>query len=55
MPFEGSLEDTPIEPYYSAEKDKIRQAVNEWIGVSGEFDAIADFDAVDLQALLVSP
>jgi lysophospholipase L1-like esterase len=45
-PFEGSLEDTPIEHYYSAEKDKIRQAVNVWIRTSGEFDAIVDFDAV---------
>lgn len=45
-PFEGSLEDTPIEHYYSAEKDKIRQAVNAWIRTSGEFDAIVDFDAV---------
>jgi lysophospholipase L1-like esterase len=45
-PFEGSLEDTPIAHYYSAEKDKIRQAVNAWIRTSGEFDAIVDFDAV---------
>ncbi|MBO1907517.1 SGNH/GDSL hydrolase family protein [Microvirga sp. 3-52] len=45
-PFEGSLEDTPIEHYYSAEKDKIRHAVNAWIRTSGEFDAIVDFDAV---------
>jgi lysophospholipase L1-like esterase len=45
-PFEGSLEDTPIAYYYSAEKDKIRQTVNAWIRTSGEFDAIVDFDAV---------
>jgi lysophospholipase L1-like esterase len=31
--------------YYSQEGDRIRQAVNEWIRTSGEFDGVIDFDA----------
>jgi lysophospholipase L1-like esterase len=38
-PFEGTFEG-----YYSPEKDKIREAVNQWIRTSGEFDAVIDFD-----------
>lgn len=38
-PFEGTFEG-----YYSAEKDQIRMAVNEWIRTSGEFDGVVDFD-----------
>lgn len=38
-PFEGSF-------YESAEGEKIRDAVNDWIRTSGEYDAVADFDAV---------
>ena len=30
--------------YYSPEKDKIREAVNQWIRSSGQFDAVIDFD-----------
>lgn len=45
-PFEGALDQTPMAGYYSAEKEKVRQAVNRWIRSSGEFDAVIDFDAV---------
>lgn len=45
-PFEGALQQTPMDGYYSAEKEKVRQAVNRWIRSSGEFDAVIDFDAV---------
>lgn len=44
--FEGALQQTPMAGYYSAEKEKVRQAVNRWIRRSGEFDAVIDFDAV---------
>jgi lysophospholipase L1-like esterase len=37
-PFEGS-------PAYTADKDAVRQAVNQWIRTSGAFDAVVDFDA----------
>jgi lysophospholipase L1-like esterase len=33
-------------PLYSAEKEDKRQAVNNWIRSSGEYDAVIDFDAV---------
>ncbi|GBG13107.1 uncharacterized protein NMK_0645 [Novimethylophilus kurashikiensis] len=39
LPFEGAV-------YYSAEKEKVRQALNQWIRTSGELDAVADFDAL---------
>ncbi|MGJ7901923.1 SGNH/GDSL hydrolase family protein [Lysobacter sp. 1R34A] len=45
-PFEGALEGSPIHGYYHRDKDRVRQAVNEWIRSSGEFDAVVDFDAV---------
>jgi lysophospholipase L1-like esterase len=32
--------------YASAEGEKIRQAVNEWIRSTKDFDAVADFDKV---------
>jgi lysophospholipase L1-like esterase len=38
-PFEGTFSG-----YYSPGKDKIREAVNQWIRTSGEFDAVIDFD-----------
>jgi lysophospholipase L1-like esterase len=37
MPFEGA-------EYYSAEKEKVREAVNEWIRTAKAFDAVIDFD-----------
>jgi lysophospholipase L1-like esterase len=39
LPFEGA-------PYYTLEKEKVRQSLNQWIRTSGEFDAVADFDAL---------
>jgi lysophospholipase L1-like esterase len=38
LPFMGAM-------YASPEKEKIRQAVNQWIRRSGAFDAVIDFDA----------
>lgn len=38
-PFEGS-------PAYTAQKEAVRKAGNDWIRTSGAFDAIIDFDAV---------
>lgn len=45
-PFEGALQDTPMQGYYSADKERVRQALNRWIRDSGEFDAVVDFDAM---------
>lgn len=39
LPFEGAA-------YYSLSRNSVRQAVNNWIRGSGEFDAVIDFDAV---------
>ncbi|MFC3552139.1 SGNH/GDSL hydrolase family protein [Lysobacter cavernae] len=44
-PFEGALQDTPMRGYFTADKERVRQAVNAWIRNSGEFDAVIDFDA----------
>jgi len=38
LPFEGAM-------YYSAEKEVIRSAVNQWIRTSRKFDGVIDFDA----------
>jgi lysophospholipase L1-like esterase len=40
-PFEGTI----FPGYYSASKEAIRVAVNNWIRTSGEFDAVIDFEA----------
>src|SRR6185437_4268606 len=45
-PFEGALEDTPMRGYYSLDKERIRQQINDWIRHSGAFDAVIDFDAI---------
>jgi lysophospholipase L1-like esterase len=45
-PFEVAFEGTPLEGYYSADKEKKRVAVNEWIRTSGAFDGVIEFDAV---------
>jgi lysophospholipase L1-like esterase len=42
-PFEGA---TLAPGYYSAEKEQLRQDVNEWIRRSSELDAVIDFDRV---------
>lgn len=39
-PFEG----TTLPGYYSADKEAVRQAVNQWIRAGGEFDGVIDFD-----------
>lgn len=41
-PFAG----VPRSGYYTAEKERVRQAANQWIRTSGEFDAVVDFDAM---------
>lgn len=45
-PFEGALSGTPLEGYYTPEKEALRQKVNDWIRTSGAFDAVVDFDAL---------
>jgi lysophospholipase L1-like esterase len=40
-PFEG----TTFPGYYTPAKELIREAVNQWIRTSGEYDAVIDFDA----------
>ncbi|HEX8403217.1 MAG TPA: SGNH/GDSL hydrolase family protein, partial [Duganella sp.] len=45
-PFEGALHGTPFDGYYTPAKDAVRRQVNQWIKESGEFDAVADFDAL---------
>lgn len=40
-PFEGTI----FPGYYSPQKEALRQAVNQWIRSSGEFDAVIDFEA----------
>jgi lysophospholipase L1-like esterase len=42
MPFEN----TTLKNFYSPEKEKLRQAVNEWMRTSGAYDAVIDFDKV---------
>jgi lysophospholipase L1-like esterase len=45
-PNENALQGTPLEGHFSPAKERVRQAVNRWIRESGEFDAVADFDAL---------
>lgn len=45
-PFEGALGGSELHSYYSPAKEQSRQALNQWIRGSGEFDAVIDFDAV---------
>lgn len=45
-PFEGALAGTPLDNYYHADKDQLRQQINAWIRRSGEFDTVIDFDAL---------
>lgn len=44
LPFEGALQGTPFDGYYTPEKDAVRREVNQWIRDGGEFDAVVDFD-----------
>lgn len=41
----GTIMATKGLPFYSQEGERMRQAVNEWIRNSGDFDAVIDFDA----------
>ena len=43
-PFTDTNKGTLTEGYYTPEKEKIRQAVNQWIRTSGRFDGVIDFD-----------
>ncbi len=43
-PFTDTFKGTPMEGYYTPEKEKVRQAVNAWIRSSGAFDGVIDFD-----------
>ncbi|WP_136622225.1 MULTISPECIES: SGNH/GDSL hydrolase family protein [Mesorhizobium] len=43
-PFEGALSGTPLDGYYTPQKEALRQEVNECIRTSGAFDAVVDFD-----------
>jgi lysophospholipase L1-like esterase len=43
-PFIDTFKGTPMEGYYTPEKEQIRQAVNQWIRSSGAFDGVVDFD-----------
>jgi lysophospholipase L1-like esterase len=45
-PFAVAFKGTPLEGYYSEEKEAKRVAVNEWIRNGGAFDGVIDFDAV---------
>ncbi|MEO6917709.1 MAG: SGNH/GDSL hydrolase family protein [Collimonas sp.] len=45
-PFEDSLHGSDLHGYYTLAKEQSRQAVNQWIRGSGEFDAVIDFDAI---------
>ncbi|MBO9711721.1 SGNH/GDSL hydrolase family protein [Sphingomonas sp.] len=41
----GTIMATKGLPFYSAEGEAMRQAINRWIRTSGRFDAVIDFDA----------
>ncbi|MDX8494690.1 SGNH/GDSL hydrolase family protein [Mesorhizobium sp. VK22B] len=43
-PFGGAFEGLPLKTFYSASKERDRQAVNAWIRTSGEADAVVDFE-----------
>jgi len=45
-PFENSAFEGLVAAFYTPEREAIRQKVNDWIRTSGEFDGVADLDAV---------
>ncbi len=45
-PFEDSFLDSPKVTFYTPDKERVREAVNEWIRSSGAFDGVVDLDAV---------
>lgn len=49
-PFEDTFHGTPLYGYYDEEKEKKREAVNQWIRSSNAFDGVIDFDAATRDA-----
>jgi lysophospholipase L1-like esterase len=45
-PFGDAFAGGPFDGYYTEDKEKIRQAVNDFIGNGGAFDGVIDFDKV---------
>ncbi|WP_020587719.1 SGNH/GDSL hydrolase family protein [Desulfobacter curvatus] len=43
-PYKDALKDTPLEGYYTQKGDDLRRQINDWIRLSGEFDAVVDLD-----------
>ncbi len=43
-PFQNALKDSPLEGYYSEKRDELRREINDWIRISGTFDAVVDLD-----------
>ncbi|MWB78344.1 SGNH/GDSL hydrolase family protein [Pseudooceanicola sp. 216_PA32_1] len=43
-PFKDALSGSPLEGYYSPERDRLRQELNSWIRSSDLFDAVVDLD-----------
>lgn len=43
-PFRGALAGTPLDNYYSDQKNRLRLAVNAWMREAGVFDAVIDAD-----------
>lgn len=44
-PFAGALPGTPLDDYYAADKDALRQQLNAWLRTDNPFDAVIDLDA----------
>ncbi|MEI2261483.1 SGNH/GDSL hydrolase family protein [Stenotrophomonas indicatrix] len=44
-PFAGALPGTPLDDYYAADKDALRQRLNAWLRTDSPFDAVIDLDA----------
>jgi len=45
-PFEDTFHGTPLYGYYDDAKEAKREAINDWIRKSGQFDGVIDFDAL---------
>ncbi|TFZ45848.1 SGNH/GDSL hydrolase family protein [Stenotrophomonas maltophilia] len=43
-PFAGALPGTPLDDYYAADKDALRQQLNAWLRTDSPFDAVIDLD-----------
>ncbi len=44
VPFEGNSEDKQLPSYFSADKERLRLQVNDWIRRNHEVDGVVDFD-----------